>query len=38
MAFGAFDSQITRRGYVTEAMDTIWSERSTVQSLSLIHI
>ena len=32
MAFGAFDSQITRRGYVTEAMDTIWSERSTVQS------
>jgi len=32
MAFGAFDNQITRRGYVTAQMDEIWSERSTVQS------
>ena len=32
MAFGAFDNQITRRGYVTAQMDHIWSERSTVQS------
>jgi len=32
MAFGSFDNQITRRGYVTAQMDHIWSERSTVQS------
>ena len=32
MAFGSFDNQITRRGYVTKQMDQIWSERSTVQS------
>lgn len=32
MAFGAFDSRITRKGYVTPEMDRIWEERATVQA------
>lgn len=31
MPFGIFDSNITKKGYVTSRIDEIWSERATVQ-------